>query len=66
MANDLLNHYRANNQDTEAVKYPIARLRKSFGFDKTIDITTDRIRQHIAKSQKAGVAMQRLTEIWLH
>lgn len=56
MANDLLNHYRANDQDAEAVKYPIARLRNSFGFDKTIDITTDRIRQHIAKSQDAGAA----------
>jgi integrase len=56
MASDLLNHYRANEQDTEAVKYPIARLRKSFGFDKAIDITTDRIRQHIAKNQEAGAA----------
>jgi hypothetical protein len=56
MVSDLLNHYRANEQDAEAVKYPIARLRKSFGFDKAIDITTDRIRLHIAKSQEAGAA----------
>jgi integrase len=56
MTSDLLNHYRANEQDTEAVKYPIARLRKSFGFDKAIDITTDRIRQHIAKNQEVGAA----------
>lgn len=56
MAADLVNDYRANDQDVEAVKYPIARLRKSFGFDKAFDITTDRIRQHIAKSQEAGAA----------
>lgn len=56
IADDLLNHYRANDQDAEAVKYPIARLRKSFGFDKALDITTDRIRQHIARSQSAGAA----------
>jgi integrase len=56
LAEDLLNHYRANEQNLDAVKYPVARLRGSFGFDRALDITTDRIRQHIAKQQEAGAA----------
>jgi integrase len=52
LAQDLVNDYRINaRRAIDAVKYPIKHLRKGFGFDRALDITTDRIRTYIARRQ---------------
>lgn len=56
MAADLENHYRTNGMVLSAVEFPIKHLWQSFGFDKALDLTTDRIRQHISRRQAEEAA----------
>lgn len=56
MAQDLIRDYQTNGRKVSAVQFPISRLTKSFGFDKALDITTDRIRKHIANRQEERAA----------
>jgi len=53
LAQDLVNDYRINaRRAIDAVQYPIKHLREGFGFDRALDITTDRIRTYIARRQE--------------
>jgi len=56
MAEDLTRDYKTNGRRVSAVEFPIKHLRRSFGFDRALDITTDRIRKHVDRRQKKGAA----------
>jgi len=56
MAEDLIRHYKTNGRRVSAVEFPIKYLRSSFGFDKAVDITTDRTRKHVDRRQEEGAA----------
>jgi site-specific recombinase XerD len=38
----------------KAITYPIKHLENTFGLDRALDITTDRINAHIAQRQDSG------------
>jgi hypothetical protein len=53
LAQDLITDYEVNDKRSiESVKLSIRHLRGFFGFDKALNITTDRVRVYIAKRQK--------------
>jgi integrase len=55
MTEDLLRDYQVNKRKAvKIIEYPIKHLRKSFAFDKALDLTTDRINAHIARRQQEG------------
>src|SRR5262245_6880716 len=55
MTEDLRTDYRVNKRKAaEIIEYPIKHLKKSFALDKAIDLTTDRIKAHIARRQGEG------------
>ena len=56
MAEDLIRDYKTNGRKVSAVDFPIRHLRRSFGFDRALDITTDRARKHVDRRQKEGAA----------
>lgn len=57
LAEDLIRDYEVNGKrSVRSIKLSIAHLRDFFGFDKALDITTDRIRSYIAKRQSEGVS----------
>lgn len=57
MAEDLLRDYQVNaRRALSAIQFPIRHLRESFAPDKALDITTDRVKAHIARRQEAGAS----------
>ena len=53
MAKDLLHDYDINaKRSSRSVRLSISHLRKYFGLDKALDITTDRVRNYISQRQK--------------
>jgi integrase len=55
MAEGLLRDYEVNKRKAvKIIKYPITHLRDTFGMDKALDITTDRVNTHIAHRQQEG------------
>jgi integrase len=57
LADDLIKDYEVNGKrSVRSIKLSIAHLRDFFGFDKALDITTDRIRSYIAKRQSEEVS----------
>jgi integrase len=53
MARDLVTDYQVNGRRAiNAVQFPIRHLRGYFGLDRALDITTDRIKAHIARRQE--------------
>jgi len=49
IAEDLLCDYKVNARKAlSAIQYPIRHLRESFELDRALDITTDRVKTHIA------------------
>jgi len=57
IAEDLLCDYKVNARKAlSAIQYPICHLRESFGLDRALDITTDRVKTHIARRQRDGAS----------
>ena len=57
LAEGLLCDYRVNaKRSISAVQFPVRHLRQSFGLDKALDITTDRIKTHISCRQEEGAS----------
>ena len=57
LADDLIKDYEVNGKrSVRSIKLSIAYLRGFFGFDKPLDIATDRIRSYIAKRQSEEVS----------
>ena len=57
LAQSLLADYQINGRRSlRSVRLSISHLQKFFGFDRAIDITTDRIKVYAADRQKAGSA----------
>ena len=57
LAEGLLCDYRVNaKRSISAVQFPVRHLRESFGLDKALDITTDRIKTHICRRQEEGAS----------
>jgi site-specific recombinase XerD len=55
MAEMLLQDYKVNaRKASKAVTYPIRHLKNTFGLDRALDITTDRVTAHIAQRQDSG------------
>ena len=57
LADDLIKDYEINGKrSVKSINLSIAHLRSFFGFDKALEITTDRIRSYIAKRQTEEVS----------
>jgi integrase len=57
MAQDLITDYQVNGRKAlSAIQFPVRHLRESFGLDRALDITTDRVRAHIFRRQEAGAS----------
>ena len=57
MAAALMRDYQVNGRKAlSAIQFPIRHLRQSFGLDKALDITTDRISNHVARRQGEGAS----------
>lgn len=57
MAAALVRDYQVNGRKAlSAIQFPIRHLKGSFGLDKALDITTDRINTHIARRQAEGAS----------
>ncbi|MGH9390148.1 MAG: site-specific integrase, partial [Vicinamibacteria bacterium] len=57
LAQDYLNDYRANRRKSlDHAKTYIRRLEATFGSDRAVDITTDRVRTYITARQQEGLA----------
>lgn len=57
MAAMVLDDYRVNGRrSADRVGYSISHLRKAFGHDRAVDITTDRISRYVRDRQEAGAA----------
>lgn len=57
MAQDLVRDYQVNaRRALAAIQFPIRHLRESFALDKALDITTDRVKAHIARRQQEGAS----------
>jgi len=57
LANDILTDYKVNGRKSgDKVELRLSYLRDTFGLDRMIDVTTDRIKAYIVKKQEAGAA----------
>jgi len=55
LAEGLVCDYRVNaRRSISAIQFPLRHLRHSFGLDKALDITTDRVKTHISRRQGEG------------
>lgn len=55
IAEMLRQDYKVNaRKAAKAITYPIRHLENTFGLDRALDITTDRIKAHIAQRQDSG------------
>jgi len=57
LTQDIVNDYKVNGRkSSDKIVLRLSSLKKTFGFDRMIDITTDRINSYVVKRQKDGMA----------
>src|SRR5262249_326938 len=57
LAADVIMDYEINKKRSlKSIKLSVSHLRKVFGMDKALQITTDRIRKYVSKRQEEGAS----------